>query len=185
MMASIHIASMSGWVCAGNPSSKPCRPALINLGVAARYTVIMSSLEHVHLLPGQKKAAGGIAPRTSVAVSFGSPAGESGVGRLDLNDILIRHPQASFLMRIAGHSMREAGIDDGDLALVDRAITAAHGHVVIAAVGDEFVCRRLHRLGGELRLQAADRKCADLIADEGEEFQVWGVVINVIKSLPV
>jgi DNA polymerase V len=145
----------------------------------------MSSIEPVHLLPGQKTAAGGTAPRTSVAVSFGSPAGESGVGRLDLNDILIRHPQASFLMRIAGHSMREVGIDDGDLALVDRAINAGHGHIVIAAVGDEFICRRLHRLGGEVRLQASDPKCADLLADEGDEFQVWGIVTNVIRSLPV
>jgi hypothetical protein len=60
-------------------------------------------------------------PRSSVAISFGSPATESGVARLDLNDILIRHPQAAFLMRIAGDSMRGAGVDDGDLALVDRA----------------------------------------------------------------
>jgi DNA polymerase V len=145
----------------------------------------MSSREPLHLLPGQKTAAGGTAPRTSVAISFGSPAGESGIGRLDLNDILIRHPQASFLMRIAGHSMREAGIDDGDLALVDRAIAAAHGHIVIAAVGDEFICRRLQRRGTEVRLQASNPDCADLVADDGEEFQVWGVVTNVIKSLPV
>jgi len=168
----------------GTPS-KPSRLVLINLGVVAGYTVFMSSHEPMYLLPGEKTAAGGTAPRTSVAISFGSPAGESGVGRLDLNDILIRHPQASFLMRIAGHSMRDVGIDDGDLALVDRAIAAAHGHVVIAAVGDEFVCRRLHRVGGAVRLQASDPECADLVADEGEEFQVWGVVTNVIKSLPV
>ena len=65
-------------------------------------------------------------PRSSVAISFGSPATESGVGRLDLNEILVRHPQAAFMMRIAGDSMREAGVCDGDLALVDRALTAAH-----------------------------------------------------------
>jgi len=120
-----------------------------------------------------------------VAISFGSPAGESGVGRLDLNDILIRHPQASYLMRIAGHSMREAGIDDGDLAIVDRAIAAAHAHVVIAVVGDDIVFRRLHRIGGQVRLQASDPECADLIADEGQEFEVWGVVTHVVKSFPV
>jgi DNA polymerase V len=145
----------------------------------------MYSIEPIHLRPGQKTAAGGGTPRTSVAVSFGSPAGESGVGRLDLNDVLVRHPQASYLMRIAGHSMREAGIDDGDLALVDRAIDALHGHVVIAMVGDDFVCRRLHRMNGELRLRATDPQCADLLADEDQQFQVWGVVTNIIKSLPV
>jgi DNA polymerase V len=123
-------------------------------------------------------------PRTSVAISFGSPASESGVTRLDLNDILIRHPQAAFLMRIAGGSMREAGIDDGDLALVDRAIDATHGRVVIAVVGDEFVCRRLVQHGGDVRLQATDPACPDWVAGEGEELQIWGVVTHVIRPMP-
>lgn len=123
------------------------------------------------------------APRSSVAISFGSPASESGVTRLDLNDILIRHPQAAFLMRIAGHSMREAGVDDGDLALVDRALNAAHGQVVIAILNDEFVCRRLVRRGSEVRLQAADPACPDWVPGEGEELQIWGVVTHVIRPL--
>lgn len=144
----------------------------------------MSSSEPLQLRPGAKSAAEG-APRTSVAISFGSPAGESGIGRLDLNDILIKHPQASFLMRVAGHAMREAGIDDGDLALIDRAMTACHGHVVIAVVGDEFVCRRLHHRGDELRLQAGDGTCPDIVADEGGELRIWGVVTHVVKAMPV
>ena len=122
-------------------------------------------------------------PRTSVAISFGSPASESGVTRLDLNDILIRHPQAAFLMRIAGGSMREAGIEDGDLALVDRAIDAAHGRVVIAVVDDEFVCRRLMRSGSDVRLQATDPACPDWVAGEVRELQIWGVVTHVIRPL--
>ena len=82
-------------------------------------------------------------PRSRVAISFGSPAGESGVTRLDLNEILICNPQATFLVRFAGSAMREAGIDDGDLALVDRALEASHGQVVIAVHHDEYLCRRL------------------------------------------
>jgi len=122
-------------------------------------------------------------PRSSVAISFGSPASESGITRLDLNDILIRHPQAAFLMRIAGSSMHDAGVDDGDLALVDRAMDAAHGRVVIAIVNDEFVCRRLHRRGTDVRLQATDPACPDWVAGEGEELQIWGVVTHVIRPL--
>ena len=122
-------------------------------------------------------------PRTSVAISFGSPASESGVTRLDLNDILIRHPQAAFLMRIAGSSMREAGIEDGDLALVDRAVDATHGRVVIAVVDDEFVCRRLVQRGGDVRLQATDPACPDWVAGEGQDLQIWGVVTHVIRPL--
>jgi DNA polymerase V len=137
------------------------------------------------LKPVLRDPASGAAspPRSSVAISFGSPASESGVTRLDLNQILVRHPQAAFLMRIAGDSMREAGVDDGDLALVDRALTAAHGQVVIAIVNDEFVCRRLVRRGTEVRLQAATPACADWVPSEGEELQIWGVVTHVVRPL--
>ena len=122
-------------------------------------------------------------PRTRVAISFGSPASESGVTRLDLNDVLIRHPQAAFLMRITGSAMREAGIDDGDLALVDRALDAAHGHVVIAVLGDEFVCRRLQRRGEDLLLQASDPATPEVLAREGDGFDVWGVVTHVVRPV--
>jgi DNA polymerase V len=122
-------------------------------------------------------------PRSSVAISFGSPASESGVTRLDLNQILVRHPQAAFLMRIVGDSMRDAGVDDGDLALVDRALNAAHGQVVIAIVNDEFVCRRLHRRGQDVRLQSADPASADWVPGDGEELQIWGVVTHVVRPL--
>jgi DNA polymerase V len=135
---------------------------------------------------GRTVAAPSSLPRSSVAISFGSPAGESGVSRLDLNDILVRHAQAAFLMRISGDSMRDAGVHEGDLALVDRAMSAAHGHVVIAILGDEFVCRRLHRRGtGDVRLQSADPACPEWVPGEGEELQIWGVVTHVIRPLSV
>jgi DNA polymerase V len=107
------------------------------------------------------------------------------VTALDLNDILIKHPQATFLMRIAGTAMREVGIDDGDIVLVDRAVAAAHGHVVIAAVDDNFVCRWLLKQGADVRLRAADPAVADIVPHEGQELHLWGVVTYAIKSMPV
>ena len=133
---------------------------------------------------GRDAASGQTATRASVAIGFGSPADDSGVSRLDLNDILIKHPEATFLMRVAGAAMRDAGIDDGDLVLVDRAITPAHGHVVIAVVEDEFMCRRLSRQGTDLRLQGTSAGCPDILVDEGQNLQIWGVVTQVIKSMP-
>jgi DNA polymerase V len=123
------------------------------------------------------------APRARVASSFGSPAGESGGTRLDLNEILIRHPQAAFLMRISGPAMREAGIDDGDLALVDRAVDAVHGQVVIAVHHDEFLCRRLCRRGDALGLLATDPSVAEIWAGDMDAFDVWGVVTHVVKQV--
>ena len=65
-------------------------------------------------------------------------------------------------MRVAGDAMREVGIDGGDLVLVDRAIAPSHGHVVIAVVDDEFVCRQLCKQGSDIRLQATRAGCADI-----------------------
>jgi DNA polymerase V len=121
----------------------------------------------------------------SVAIGFGSPADDTGVTRLDLNDILIKHPQATFLMRVAGDAMHEAGIDSGDVVLVDRAVAPAHGHVVIAMVDETFVCRRMVKQGGDIRLQAANPALADIVPHDGQDLQVWGVVTTAIKSFPV
>ena len=132
--------------------------------------------------PGESAGA----TRASVAIGFGSPSGDTGVTRLDLNDILVRHPQATFLMRIGGDAMRDVGIDSGDLVLIDRAISPSHGHVVVAVVDEEFVCRTLCKQGQDIRLQApTPAECADILAHEGDGFQIWGVVTQVIKSMPV
>jgi DNA polymerase V len=131
----------------------------------------------------ERSAGPAQAPRSRVAISFGSPAAESGVTRLDLNEILIDHPQAAFLMRIAGSAMREAGIDDGDLALVDRAKDASPGDVVIATWGDEFLCRRLQRSGSGLCLVATAPEVHEIRACAEDRFEVWGVVTHVIKQV--
>lgn len=122
--------------------------------------------------------------RSSVAISFGSPAQDSGVARLDLNDVLVRHPQATFLMRVTSDAMRDAGIDDGDLVLVDRSIEPLHGHVVVAVVDGDFVCRRLVTHGA-LCLRASQPAHADIVPTDEQGLQVWGVVTTVIRSLPV
>lgn len=123
--------------------------------------------------------------RTSNA--FGSPGTDSTVKRLDLHDLLIKHPDATFQMRASGHSMTEAGIDDGDLLLVDRALTASNGNVVIAAVDGELVCRKLQvigsgRTGSDVRLVANEGTASIAITGE-QPLDVWGVVTAVIKQL--
>jgi DNA polymerase V len=127
------------------------------------------------------------ARRTSNA--FGSPGTDSTVKRIDLNDALIKHPDATFVMRAAGSAMRGAGIDDGDVLLVDRAVAAAHGAVVIAVVDGELLCRRLEVIGakpgratGRARLVAADDVTTPVEFGQGQ-LEVWGVVTTVIKSL--
>lgn len=124
------------------------------------------------------------APRTSMAsAGFGSPGEDVTVRRIDLNEALIRHPQSTFVMRAAGNAMADAGISDGDVLLVDRAVKAEHGHVVVAAVDGELLCRRLHSRGGRTRLEAASSGHDDIVPVDGVPLEIWGVVTTAIRSL--
>jgi DNA polymerase V len=119
----------------------------------------------------------------SVAAGFPSPADDYATKAIDLNEALIRNPQATFLMRIRGTSMRDAGVDDGDVVLVDRALRPIHGSVIIAIVDGEFTCKRLHKRAGAIKLQAANPTFPDIVPTEGQTIELWGVVTKVIKSL--
>ena len=134
-----------------------------------------------------------IAPHTSnapavqalparVAAGFPSPAEDHAVQRIDLMAELIRHPQATFLLRVRGDSMREVGIFDGDVVLVDRAIRPRSGQVVIAVVDGEFVCKTLLMRAGRVRLKAANPTYADIEPRDGQSLEVWGVVVAAIKQ---
>jgi len=123
--------------------------------------------------------------KNPVSAGFGSPGEDATVQRINLNDALIRHPQATYVMRAAGAAMQAAGIADGDVLLVDRAVKPVHGCVVIAVVEGELVCRRLWKKGGATRLRAAEAGHADIVIAEGNPLEIWGVVTTAIKSLLV
>ena len=120
---------------------------------------------------------------STVQAGFPSPAEDHASERVDLNKMLIKHPLATFLMRVRGASMREAGIDDGDVVLVDRAIRACHGHVVVAVVDEEFTVKRLWKRGSNIKLQAANPTYPDILPKDGQTVEVWGVVTNAIKAM--
>lgn len=119
---------------------------------------------------------------TTVQAGFPSPAEEHMVQRVDLMAELIKHPQASFLLRIRGESMRDVGIFDGGVVLVDRAITPRSGHVVVAVVEIEFVCKTLQIRAGRIKLKAANPAYPDIVPKESQTVQVSGVVVAAIKQ---
>ncbi len=121
----------------------------------------------------------------TIHCGFPSPAEDHAIERVDLNKVLIKHPQATYLMRVRGDSMREAGIDDGDVVLVDRAIKAAHGHVVVAVVDGEFTVKRLWQRGRNVKLQPANPTYPDILPRDGQTIEVWGVVTNAIKAMRI
>lgn len=123
-------------------------------------------------------------PRDPIASSgFGSPGSDFTVKRIDFNDALIRHPQATFVMRMSGDAMQEAGILEGDVLVVDRAVGAAHGRVVIAKLDGELVCRRLVKADGIVALESAEPTPSRELCNEERPLEVWGVVTFVIHAM--
>lgn len=93
---------------------------------------------------------------TSVSAGFPSPAEDFQAERIDVLKHIIVHPQATYTLRVRGDSMRDEGIFDGDVILVDRAIKPRHGHIVVAVVDGAFTCKKLWLRVGKLKLLSAN-----------------------------
>lgn len=117
-----------------------------------------------------------------VQAGFPSPAEDHQVERIELMSQLVRHPQATFFVRIQGDSMRDAGILDGAVVLVDKAIKPQHGHIVIAVVDGEFTCKRLHLRGDRLRLKPENPHFPVIDPKDGQTVEIWGVVVATIHQ---
>jgi DNA polymerase V len=118
-----------------------------------------------------------------VSAGFPSPAEDYIEGRLDLNKHLIKHPAATFFVRVAGDSMTGAGIHPGDILVVDRSLEPRDTNVVIAVLEGELTIKRISRRDGGLYLVPDNTLYQPLEIIEGMEFEVWGVVTSVIHSL--
>jgi DNA polymerase V len=110
---------------------------------------------------------------------FPSPAQDDMEEPIDLASWLIDHPAASYVMRVAGHSMTEAGIADGDLVVVSRAIEARPGDIVVALVDGDRTMKRLRRSGDRLWLVPEADGYQRIIVDETVE--IWGVVVGLAR----
>ena len=118
-----------------------------------------------------------------VPAGFPSPAGDYMEGKLDLNQHLVKHPAATFFVRVTGDSMIEKGIHSGDLLVVDKSLDPKDGSIVIAVLDSELTVKQLEKKKGKLRLLPANKNYKPLEISEQQSFEIWGVVTNVIHSL--
>lgn len=116
---------------------------------------------------------------SSVAAGFPSPADDYVDGELDLLEMLIQHSAATFFCRVSGDSMEGAGIYDGDILIVDRAVAPVHGDVVVAAVAGELTCKYLDK--NRHRLLPANDRYRPIEIPDGSELVIEGVVRHSIR----
>lgn len=120
---------------------------------------------------------------SSISAGFPSPADDYLDSPLDFNELLIAHPAATFAVRVAGDSMQGIGLFPGDIAVVDRAITAVDGAIILGIIGGEFTIKRYRRRGNEAWLEAANPAYRNIPITEEQGFEVWGVVRHAIRML--
>ena len=122
--------------------------------------------------------------KNKVCAGFPSPAEDLGAQRIDLTALLVTHAQATYFLKASGHSMVEAGIFDGDILVVDRAVKPRHGHIVVAVVDGDFTVKRLYQRAGRVKLRAANVTFPEIVPKDGQTIEVWGVVTATIKRFP-
>ena len=120
-----------------------------------------------------------------LVAGFPSPAADYQHESLDFNRDFIAHPESTFYIRVKGDSMKDAGIFDGDLCLIDRSEEPSHGNVVAAYINGGFTVKYLDtstRDKGYIRLVPANEEFKPFIIDASDEFTVWGKVIFTIRD---
>lgn len=117
-----------------------------------------------------------------VRAGFPSPAADHVEKALDLNELCVKHPAATYFVRAEGTSMIDRGIYPGNVLVVDRSLEARHGDVVIASVDGEFTVKTLE-LRPAVRLIAGNVEYSPITFSDESELDVFGVVTNVIHSL--
>lgn len=120
---------------------------------------------------------------SGVHAGFPSPAEDFLEGSLDLNSLVIKHPEATFFARVGGDSMKDEGITEGDILIVDKAVRPYDGCLAVAYVDGEFTLKRVRIEPDKILLAPANPKYRTIEVSADNEFAVWGVIQWVIKNV--
>lgn len=122
---------------------------------------------------------------TPVRAGFPNPAEDARGIALDLNELVIKHPVATFYLKVEGDSMNGAGILAGDMVVVDKSLDPRSGDIVVAAVDGDFTLKHLRRDGQKAWLIAANPDYPPIALHEASDAVIWGVVTYVIHKTRV
>lgn len=117
----------------------------------------------------------------TVPAGFPSPAADFAVKRHDLNELLITHPAATFMWQARGLSMIDLGVADGDVLVVNRALTPKHGDIVVAEVNGDFTVKQLFKRGAIIKLVSGNPTFPSILFTDGQTMTICGVVTATIK----
>ena len=118
-----------------------------------------------------------------IKAGFPSPAADFDESKISLDAVLIKNREATFYAKASGNSMTGAGIDDGDILVIDRSIEPQNNKVAVCLIDGEFTVKRIKMEGNSLFLIPENSLYKSIKIEEHNELIVWGIVTYVIKKL--
>ena len=118
-----------------------------------------------------------------ISAGFPSPADDFKEIRISLDSELVKNKEATFYAKVSGDSMVGAGLDDGDLLVIDRSLSPENGKIAVCFIDGDFTVKRIVKEKGKLYLKAENKKYKSIEIKEGNELIIWGIVEYVIKKL--
>ena len=135
------------------------------------------------LKPKEGNSIGQWLVEQGISAGFPSPADDFKEVRISLDRELVKNRDATFYARVSGESMVGAGLDDGDLLIIDRSKSVENGKIVICLIDGEFTVKRIKKEKDRLYLIPENKKYKKIELKEGNELIIWGIVTHVIKTV--
>tara|TARA_Y200000002_G_C22572713_1_gene617366 strand:- start:562 stop:993 length:432 start_codon:yes stop_codon:yes gene_type:complete len=135
------------------------------------------------LKPKEENSMGQWLIEQGISAGFPSPADDFKEIRISLDRELVKNKDATFYARVSGDSMIEAGLDDGDLIVIDRSLNPENGKIAVCFIDGEFTVKRIKKEESKLFLMPQNKKYKPIEIKEGNELIIWGIVEYVIKKV--
>ena len=137
----------------------------------------------IFLKPKKGNSIGQWLVEQGISAGFPSPADDFKEIRISLDKELVKNQESTFYARVSGDSMLGAGIDDGDLLVIDKSLSPENGKIAVCFIDGDFTVKRIIKEKGKLYLKAENKKYKSIELKEESELIIWGVVEYVIKKL--
>jgi DNA polymerase V len=134
-------------------------------------------------IPKKENGLGQWLAEEGISAGFPSPADDFKETRISLDRELVKNKEATFYARVSGDSMVGAGLDDGDLLVIDRSLNPENGKIAVCLVDGEFTVKRIKKEKNGLYLMPENKKYKPIELKEENELIIWGVVEYVIKKV--
>ena len=134
-------------------------------------------------IPKKENGIGQWLAEEGISAGFPSPADDFKETRISLDRELVKNKEATFYARVSGDSMIGAGLEDGDLLVIDRSLNPENSKIAVCLVDGEFTVKRIKKIKKTFYLIPENKKYSPIEITEENELTIWGIVVYVIKKV--